>query len=172
LTRFWSLAREGILVTDSSHLPYASQPVLDAQALLDQSHLRTLSICHYVLGGIEIAFSSLAIIHVVMGILILTGNLTFPAPPGSGTAPPSRLFGAFFVGMGGSVLLLGWTVGILTILSGRFIAQRRRRTFSLVVAGLNCLWVPFGTVLGVFAFIVLLRPSVRDGYLGMLEAHG
>jgi hypothetical protein len=31
---------------------------------------------------------------------------------------------------------------------------------SLVVAGITCFWVPYGTVLGVATFLVLLRPSV------------
>jgi hypothetical protein len=55
-------------------------------------------------------------------------------------------------------------LGILTIVSGRLISLRRRRTFSLVVAGINCASFPFGTVLGVFTFIVLARPSVRALY--------
>ena len=41
---------------------------------------------------------------------------------------------------------------------------RRARTFSLVMAGVNCLSVPLGTTLGVFTFIVLLRESVAAQY--------
>jgi hypothetical protein len=59
---------------------------------------------------------------------------------------------------------LGWAVGILTIVSGRAIAQRKWRVFSLVMAGVNCASFPLGTLLGVFSFIVLLRPSVRALY--------
>jgi hypothetical protein len=66
--------------------------------------------------------------------------------------------------MGGCAVFVGWTLGILTIVSGRLISLRRRRTFSLVVAGINCASFPFGTVLGVFTFIVLARPSVRALY--------
>lgn len=35
---------------------------------------------------------------------------------------------------------------------------------SLVVSGINCLQIPFGTVLGIFTIIVLMRPSVQSGY--------
>lgn len=62
------------------------------------------------------------------------------------------------------MLLLGWTTGALVIVSGRSIKRRRRRVFSLIVAGLSCLFFPFGTALGVFTFIVLLRPSVERLY--------
>jgi hypothetical protein len=34
----------------------------------------------------------------------------------------------------------------------------------MIMAGVNCAWFPFGTVLGVFTFIVLLRTSVRAMY--------
>lgn len=54
--------------------------------------------------------------------------------------------------------------GILNLLSGVFIGRKRYREFSLVVAFINCVHIPFGTVLGVFTIIVLLRPSVREVY--------
>ena len=57
---------------------------------------------------------------------------------------------------------------VLNMLSGLFIQKRTNRTFSLVVAAINCLCFPFGTILGVFTFVVLLRTSVRDGYQARL----
>ena len=61
-----------------------------------------------------------------------------------------------------------WLVvsGITNLLSGLFIGRKKYRTFSLVVAFINCIHIPFGTVLGVFTIIVLLRPSVREVYEG------
>jgi len=48
---------------------------------------------------------------------------------------------------------------IANLLSGllAFTGEKGPGFFSLVVAGLNCLQFPFGTVLGVFTFVVLLR---------------
>lgn len=54
--------------------------------------------------------------------------------------------------------------GILNLISGFCLLARKGRTFSLVVAGVNCLHIPAGTVLGVFTIIVLLRDSVRELY--------
>ena len=48
------------------------------------------------------------------------------------------------------------------VLAGRYLARRERYTFCLVVAGVECMFMPFGTVLGVFTIIVLSRPSVKD----------
>jgi hypothetical protein len=40
------------------------------------------------------------------------------------------------------------------------------------VAGINCLWVPLGTALGVCTFIVLLRESVNKLYAEADAARG
>src|SRR5438034_237975 len=43
----------------------------------------------------------------------------------------------------------------------RELRDRRGYLFCLVMAGIACLFQPFGMILGVFTFIVLLRPSVK-----------
>ena len=145
----------------------------------DASHLNTLAICHYVWGAVTTLFSSIFIIYIVMGVAFLNAPGAFmpPAPPPASpsTAPmtmpamqplaaPPPFLGWMFIGMGSCFLTLGWTSGILTIVSGRCLHRRRSRVFSLVMAGVNCLSVPIGTTLGVFTFIVLLRPSVQALY--------
>jgi hypothetical protein len=40
----------------------------------------------------------------------------------------------------------------------------RPDVFAGVVAGINCLHIPLGTVLGVFTIVVLIRDSVRELY--------
>ncbi len=61
----------------------------------------------------------------------------------------------------GVFLIIGF---ILNLLSGFCLWQRKHRIFSLVVAGINCVQVPIGTLLGVFTIIVLSRTSVREVY--------
>ena len=53
---------------------------------------------------------------------------------------------------------------LLNLLSAVFMRQRKHRIFSIIVASINCLQIPFGTTLGVFTFIVLMRESVRQSY--------
>ena len=138
---------------------------------VDLGHLRTLAICHYVYGGLTMLASCFAIIYIVLGVAALNDPSMFAPPPRPGfpaanppPGPPPDFFGWFFIGCGSAGLALGWLDGILTILSGRGLARQRGRTFSLVVAGLNCLYVPLGTILGVFTFIVLMRPGVQALY--------
>ena len=94
----------------------------------DVEHLRLLAIFHYIVGGLEALLSSFAIIHLVIGILMLTRPAIFSAPGGAPGPPPA--FGWMFAIGGGAVVILGWTSGGLTIYSGRCMATRRHRTPS------------------------------------------
>lgn len=143
-------------------LPYQTYPPVPFDA--DRSHLKTLAICHYVWGGLAILFSSIFIIHIAMGLMMVRGSFPGARPGGPPPPPGFNNFGWVFVVMGSVFMLLGWTTGILSILSGRCLANQRSRTFSLVMAGINCMSVPIGTTLGVFTFIVLFRPSVQALY--------
>jgi hypothetical protein len=63
------------------------------------------------------------------------------------------------------ILLFVVTFGILEILSGRFIKLRKRRTFSFIIAIINLLSIPYGTLLGIMTIIVLSRNSVKEIYI-------
>lgn len=143
-------------------IPYANY---DQQRATDQSHLNLLSVFHYVVGGIIALFACMPLIHVALGIAMLTGSL--PMNNNSGTPPPPGLdkaFGAIFVIVGALAVLTGWTTAVLNFVAARSLKNRTRRMFILIIAGLNCLFMPFGTVLGVFTFVVMLRPSVESEF--------
>lgn len=126
----------------------------------DADHLRLLSIFHYVMAGVVAVFGCIPIIHVGMGVMMVSGKFPGPAP-GPGAPPFPAEMGWFFIGMGGLFILIAQTMAVLAFLSGRWIGARKNMTFCLVVAGIECLQVPLGTVLGVFTFLVLQRPTVR-----------
>jgi MFS family permease len=137
------------------------EPVYDR----DHDHLRLLSIFHYIVGGFTLVFSCLFILYIVMGLVMYLNPQAFHPPQQADSVPPMpKEFGLFVVAFGSFALLFGWAYGILTIISGRMIGRLRGRVFSLVIAGLNCLLIPFGTALGICTFIVLLRESVRKLY--------
>ena len=67
----------------------------------------------------------------------------------------------------GALWVLGALVfGILTIVSGRYIAQKRHKNFSIVIGAISCLFMPLGTALGVFTIITLGNKEVLDLYDG------
>ena len=125
----------------------------------DTSQLNLLGIFHYVLGGIIGAFSCGGILHLIMGIRWVTG--TFAS--WQGDAPP-LIFGWFFVIGGAIFMIVGWSSAICMIISGRKLRQRKGRMFSMVIAAIECMMFPFGTILGVFTLIVLNKDSVKELY--------
>ena len=76
--------------------------------------------------------------------------------------PVAGFMGWFFVAFSGAFILAGWAFAICLFLAGRYLAQQRHYTFCLVMAGVACMFMPFGTVLGVFTIIVLVRESVKE----------
>ena len=74
------------------------------------------------------------------------------------------MFGWMFTIIGSVIVVGGVTLGAFVAYAGRCLAQRRRHTLCLVVAGISCMMMPFGTVLGVFTLIVLLRPQVKAAF--------
>jgi hypothetical protein len=47
------------------------------------------------------------------------------------------------------------------VMAGRSLALRKRYSFTLVIACVECLFVPFGTILSVFTIVALSRESVK-----------
>ena len=123
----------------------------------DNEHLKLLAIFHYVAAGMAAVFACIPLIHFSLGLALATG--TFPD-----TDPEGRTVGAVMAVVAGLLILMGWLFAALVALCGRSLQQRRRYTFCLIVAGVECLFMPVGTVLGVFTIIVLLRDSVKGQF--------
>ncbi|CAN5261254.1 hypothetical protein BH23VER1_BH23VER1_05750 [soil metagenome] len=71
------------------------------------------------------------------------------------------IFGWLFVAIGGTLFLVGQALAACVVAAGRAIAARMHYTFVFVVACVECIVVPMGTVLGVFTFLVLQRDAAR-----------
>ena len=126
----------------------------------DDEHLRLLSIFHYVVGGLAGFFALFPILHLIFGLLMVLA----PEQWTSEGTPPPAFFGWMFILFPAVFIVMGWIFAGLVFINGRFLTKRRHHTFCLVIAGIECMFVPFGTVLGVFTIIVLMRDSVREQF--------
>lgn len=75
---------------------------------------------------------------------------------------PFAFFGWFFVIIASVFILFGLTLACLVFATARCLARRKHHLFCVVMAGVECIFMPFGTVLGVFTLMVLVRPSVKE----------
>ena len=141
----------------------AQNPILDdqIQAVLDQEHLKLLSIGYLVSGGMSAFFSLFGLMYAFMGLMmraVISSAAQSSQHPNQ--VPPPEI--AWFFGLFGlAIFLFMITLAALKFRVAWCLKRRRSRTFCLVVAGLSCLGIPYGTMLGVFSFIVLGRGSIQ-----------
>jgi hypothetical protein len=127
----------------------------------DREHVKLLAIFHFVFAGLAfVGIGFLCMHYFIMHTAFSNPAMWKSQPP---NMPPKAFLDAFiwFYLFMGVLLLTGL---VLNVLSGMFLLQKRNRLFSLIIGGLNCLQIPFGTVLGVFTILVLSRDSVRQLY--------
>jgi hypothetical protein len=128
----------------------------------DEQHLRLLSIFHYVVSGLAALFALIPIFHLIFGLIMILAPEKFAGHGHGQEQPPLALMGWFFVIFAAVFITIGWTFAVFVLTAGRFMARRKHYLFCLVMGGVECLFMPFGTVLGVFTIIVLMRESVKQ----------
>jgi hypothetical protein len=155
-------------------------PALE-QRIVTRERLRILSIGCYIHGGMIAMLASFGLIYVaiLIGITFVPDSAWENHPKQSGTsahltpdttaspapinsperqqasdAPPKFLF-RIMAGIMGCFVLLGWALGGLTASAGWCIEKRRAKPLIYLMAGFSCLFIPYGTLLGVGIFVVL-----------------
>lgn len=144
------------------------------QGMRDAEHLKLLAIFHYVLAGLQVLGACFFSLYVVAGVAMTRipvstgtgGGAGGTGGPGTGVSPADakmfEMMAMVWTAIGGVGALVMLAVAVGAFFAGRFISARRHPTFVLVVAGIECLFFPLGTALGVFTIIVMVRPSVKD----------
>jgi hypothetical protein len=122
----------------------------------DLQHLKLLSIFYYVVGGMIALFSCFALIYLFVGVMFVAA----PPPSGNGPPPPQAL-GWFFIVFSAGMMLLGWTWAAALMVAGWFLGRCRHYLYCMVMGCSALLFQPFGTVLGVFTILLLIRPTVK-----------
>ena len=117
----------------------------------DADQLKLLSIFHYAVGGLAGLFALIPTLYLGLGLCLIFASCS----SSDGDASPV-VMGLFFVVFGLVAIVFGLILAIAIICSGRFLSQRKHYTFCLVMAGVECIFMPFGTCC-VFTLVVLLR---------------
>jgi len=66
-----------------------------------------------------------------------------------------------FTGVIGLIIICGWTLGALTAYAGHCIKKRKHKLFIHVMAGINCIWIPYGTILGIATILLFQWPEAQ-----------
>jgi hypothetical protein len=121
----------------------------------DIRHLDLLGIFHFLFAALLAVCGLLPVFHLLFGLGILSG-----AFPGGGQGPPAFV-GAAFTLIALFAILFSWGLALIVALAGRHLKDRTGYTFCIIVAAIECTMFPFGTALGIFTLIVLMRPSAK-----------
>ncbi len=130
------------------------------QSIVDEEHIKLLSLGYMVSGGFSALFSLFGLFYVFMGAMMSTVFSRMPQTEDKANQMPPQFIGWIFGAIGLAFLIFSVSFAILKFLAGSRLKQRRSRIFCMVVAGFTCLEFPYGTFLGVMTFIVLDRQSV------------
>lgn len=131
------------------------------QRKIDAEHLKILAIFHFVLAGLSVVFLGFLCLHWLFLHAILTNpEIMKEAKNGPPPAAFFHVFQWFYLFFGTMIV----SSGLMNLAAGWGILRRRWRVFCLIAAGVNCLGFPFGTALGAFTLVVLLRESVAELY--------
>ena len=160
---------------------------VNEQLVVIRERLKLLSLGYYISGGIGAVLVSFLLFHLIF--LTVLGSLpqsiwdsssrSHPAqtqsasiagqpktdskPAIENNGPPVAIF-RILAAVIGVVIITGWTLGGMTIYAGRCISKRKHRTFVLIMAGINCIWIPYGTLLGVATFLTLPTPEALEEF--------
>ena len=125
----------------------------------DKEHLRLLAIFHYVVAGLAALFSFFPLLYTTVGAMFIFAARHGTPKPGEDLPP--EFLGWIFIVLGSVLFLLGIAMAICILIAGRCLSHRKCYSFSFVMACIECLFIPFGTILGVFTIIALSRESVK-----------
>jgi len=151
--------------------------------LVLQERLKLLAIATTVSGAVKAIMVSFLIFHLAIFTAISVCPSIFPVPPAKpgqsshatnpdagqtteGSAknstpapkgPPAELRWVF----GGIALVIalimlgGWTLGGLLLYSAHCIRKRKHLVFIQSMAAIQCIFIPYGTLIGIFTFYTL-----------------
>jgi hypothetical protein len=128
----------------------------------DTEQLRLLAIFHYVVAGLAALSSFFPLLYTAVGtIFIFVARHPAAAGPKPGEELPPEFLGWIFAVVGSLFFLLGIAMAICILITGQCLSRRKGYSFAVVMACIECLFIPFGTILGVFTIVVLSRGSVK-----------
>jgi len=139
----------------------------------DGEHLRLLSIFHYIVAALAALFSFFPLLYTTVGaVFICVARHAAAAGPKPSEEAPPEFIGWILAVVGSLLFLLGIAIAICILIAGRSLAKHTHYWFAFAMACIECLFIPFGTILGVFTIIVLSRESVKTLFLTAVGKQG
>jgi hypothetical protein len=96
--------------------------------------------------------------HLIFGIVMLV----VPMEDDCKDPFPAKIIACMMIFFAAAFIAAAWTLATLIMITGCKLAKMKSYLFCIVIAGVECIFMPIGTVLGVLTIILLSRPSVKE----------
>jgi hypothetical protein len=128
----------------------------------EESSLSTLGIFYFIIAGLQALFGCLGLLYIGFGLIVAV--IGVGSAHEQGDAAAAGVFGGFMACFGVFICGLLGTFALLNFKAGKGLRKRRSLTLCYVMAAIACLNFPLGTILGIFTFIVLGKPGVKESF--------
>ncbi|MEA3266496.1 MAG: hypothetical protein U9P42_06075 [Candidatus Fermentibacteria bacterium] len=125
----------------------------------EKDTLHMLAIFHYVIAGLIALVACIPLIHLTVGLSLTVGAI-------ASEEPAMGMAGVFFTLIASFIILLGWGLAVLVFLAGKNLDRQTKYRFCMIGAGVLCIFMPLGTILGVFTLVTLQDDSVKAMFNG------
>jgi hypothetical protein len=131
----------------------------------DIRYINLLAIFHIIVGVIAGLFSCFPLINLYMGLSMLSDIPKVMVQ--GGVFSPFTLLPIMFILLPIGIMVIGWMFAIAIALNGYYLKNRKWFTYCMVISGIETIFMPFGTVLGVFTIVILSKPNIK----GLFDKH-
>jgi hypothetical protein len=127
---------------------------------IESFHLKTLSIIYYSTSALALLWIGL-IYRYYLSYSIMISKPTFRQEfaQNSPAFPVEIVLAYKWLYLASGLLVV--IAGIINFSTAKYIENRKNRNSILLAASMNCLVIPFGTILGAATIYVLLRDDVK-----------
>ena len=132
----------------------------DRQSVIDDEHLKLLSLGYMVSAAGTLITSIFSLLYVVAGMVVVGILSRRPEVTTNIGAQAPAFIGWIIEGLGIGLFFVTLALAAAKFRAAICIKRRKSRTFCMVMAGISCIAIPYGTILGVLTFMVFSRPSV------------
>ena len=132
--------------------------------IVDEEHLKLLSLFYYIKGALTVGFSFLGILYFLLMSSLFRMINRLESQSGQYAQEIPFEFFSYIMFLIWLLIILFLAFGVLQIISGYYIRKKRHRIFSFVMGIIQLIEIPYGTILGIMTILVLSRSSVELKY--------
>jgi hypothetical protein len=126
----------------------------------DIRYLNLLAIFHMIVAGIVSLLSCLPLLDLFIGVPMLK-DVPYALSQNEFFSQ-TTFVPLMFILIPSGIAVIGWMFAVAIALNGYYLKNRTWLNYCMIMSGIETIFIPFGTVLGVFTIILLTKPNIKN----------